>query len=883
MAGEVIDEAYVEIRPQVDPAFGRNVEQGVSRALGRVGSIVDRALAPVQRSFSTAFERGGSRAESAVSGAVSGISSDLNSVRSDADRAGVSIGEGISDGADDAEESIGGLGKAMDNLKKVGVAAGAAIGVALAANIGGALDLAGARGQLKAQLGLSEKDAANVGRIAGSLYSHNFGESLDEVKAAIGRVTQNLDIAANSPALERITSKALTLSQVFDVDVADSTRAVGSLLRNNLAKNATQAFDIFTRGLQNGANKADDLADTFNEYGPLFSRLGLDGSQALGLISQGLQAGARDSDTVADAIKEFQIRATDASVTSAAGFDALGLSAEKMTAQIAGGGKGAADGLNLVLERLRGIEDPVKRNAAAVALFGTKAEDLGASLFALDPSKAVKSLGKVGGAAAKAGNDFNNTAGAKLEAFKRKITVAIQQTIADKIIPAVVSFGESIAPVVDKLITAGDAAGKFASAVAKALEPVTDFLTKTQAGQAVLAGIVTVIGLAVAAFTALKVAQAVSAIATGAWTVVTTIATGVTSAWAGATIALDAALAVLTSPITLVIVGIIALVAAVIFAIKHFDKIKEVVGKAMSFALDAVSSFASKIPGLLGKVIAFFATLPIKIPIFFLKLQLKITSIMLSLGVKLGTIILKMIVRAALFFASLPERVVNAVRSLPGKMVAFAFAVQKALSEGLRNLVNRAVEIVTTMPDRISNLAGKMLSAGKSLMGALIKGIGSAAGTIGDIAKTIGNALIGFINDHVIDPINGALEFSIKIGPKTFTVNPPDIPHIPGFARGAVVDSATLGVFGEAGREALVPLSSSRAGDAARVIAQSGILDRRDIMSKIPGSGSGGDTHVQINQNFYGPTTSGGRLREIDWTMRYATRARAAKTEGVAT
>ena len=39
---------------------------------------------------------------------------------------------------------------------------------------------------------------------------------------------------------------------------------------------------------------------------------------------------------------------------------------------------------------------------------------------------------------------------------------------------------------------------------------------------------------------------------------------------------------------------------------------------------------------------------------------------------------------------------------------------------------------------------------------------------------------------------------------------------------------------------------------------------------------------VTLNQNFYGPTTSGGRLREIHWTLRYATIARAEKVEGVA-
>ena len=31
---------------------------------------------------------------------------------------------------------------------------------------------------------------------------------------------------------------------------------------------------------------------------------------------------------------------------------------------------------------------------------------------------------------------------------------------------------------------------------------------------------------------------------------------------------------------------------------------------------------------------------------------------------------------------------------------------------------------------------------------------------------------------------------------------------------------------------------------------------------------------VTVNQNFYGPTTSGGRLNEIDWTLRYAVGSR---------
>ncbi|WP_225855252.1 hypothetical protein [Micromonospora noduli] len=44
------------------------------------------------------------------------------------------------------------------------------------------------------------------------------------------------------------------------------------------------------------------------------------------------------------------------------------------------------------------MKDPVEQRAAAVALFGTKAEDLGDALYALDPSTAMAGLGDLAGA-----------------------------------------------------------------------------------------------------------------------------------------------------------------------------------------------------------------------------------------------------------------------------------------------------------------------------------------------------------------------------------------------------------------------------------------------------------------------------------------------------
>src|SRR6185503_16643103 len=123
-----------------------------------------------------------------------------------------------------------------------------------------------------------------------------------------------------------------------------------------------------------------------------FRKLGLDGPHAMGLLSQAIKAGARDSDTAADAIKEFSIRAVDGSKTTAAGFKALGLPVKQTTEAFAKGGDIAAESFNSVLERLRAIPDPVKQSQIAVQLFGTKAEDLGQSLFAMNLDTAKQQM-----------------------------------------------------------------------------------------------------------------------------------------------------------------------------------------------------------------------------------------------------------------------------------------------------------------------------------------------------------------------------------------------------------------------------------------------------------------------------------------------------------
>jgi hypothetical protein len=266
---------------------------------------------------------------------------------------------------------------------------------------------------------------------------------------------------AGHPARQR-SFTGQRLADTFELDLGQTSNAVGQILKNGLAKDGTEALDILTAGMQRMGPRADDMADTFNEYSTKFRDLGLSAADAMGLMSQGLLAGARDTDIVADALKEFQIRATDGSKASAEAYTAIGLNAEEMTRKIAAGGPGAKQGLQQVLDGIKAIKDPAERSAVSVGLFGTTSEDLGQALYALDPSTAVKAMGETAGAADRMGDALHNNASANIEQFKRTAQVALSNFIGNEVLPPLISFASTARDVLGPaLSTAKDVVGGF--------------------------------------------------------------------------------------------------------------------------------------------------------------------------------------------------------------------------------------------------------------------------------------------------------------------------------------------------------------------------------------------------------------------------------------
>lgn len=368
---------------------------------------------------------------------------------------------------------------------------------------------------LTVQLGLSEAQAQQAGEAAGSLYAQAYGDSLGEVSSAVGTVLSSIGSLrdASTDDIEEISKYALNLSTIFGVDVAESTRNVGVWLNTGLVDDAKEGMDLLQQTLQFVPESLrGEVIDAGHEYATFFSQLGLNGEQAMALLSEASMDGQYAIDKMGDALKELTIRSTDMSKTSTAAYEAAGLSAEDMAARFLAGGDEASGALSDLVAGLQGIDDPVERANAAIALFGTPLEDLGTDQIPafLDTLGGIDgAFLDVEGAAAAADETLNDNFATNLETLKRGFMSTLQDGIEPLLGPA---------------------------------SAVLDWLQTTE-------GALPAVGIAL------------GVLAT-AWTIYTV------AQWAANS-------AMLASPLTWIIVGVAALAAGIVLAVQHWGEITD--------------------------------------------------------------------------------------------------------------------------------------------------------------------------------------------------------------------------------------------------------------------------------------------------------------------
>lgn len=227
--------------------------------------------------------------------------------------------------------------------------------------------------QIGAATGATGKDLEQLGQIAQNVYSHNFGDSLEDVADGISVVRQNTQLMGEE--LQAATEAGFALRDTFGYDLSESARTASALMKN-FSIDANKAYNIIATGAQKGADQNGDLLDTLNEYSPQYAALGLSADQFVNGLIAGAEAGVFSIDKVGDAVKEFNIRAKDGSKSTTSAFATLGLKASTTMQAFAKGGDTAQKTFFEVVKALEAMKDPVEKNQTAVALFGTQYEDL---------------------------------------------------------------------------------------------------------------------------------------------------------------------------------------------------------------------------------------------------------------------------------------------------------------------------------------------------------------------------------------------------------------------------------------------------------------------------------------------------------------------------
>lgn len=288
--------------------------------------------------------------------------------------------------------------------------------------------------QFAAATGTATEAMGKYQDMINNIYKDNFGDSISDVADAMAKVNQNMSYLDDS-ALERCTEYAYTLSDTFGYDIAESTRAADTLIKN-YGVSAREAFNLITQGAQSGMDYSGELIDSINEYSVQFKKLGLDAEDMFSIFANGAENGAFNLDKIGDAVKEFSIRAIDGSDTTKQGFEALGMNADEMAKKFGAGGNEAKEAFNQVIQGLASMDDPVAQSAAGVNLFGTMWEDLGPQVIT-SMSTASDAIDKGKESIEELANVKYDTLTGALGGLWRTIQVDVLQPIGNQLIPYV--------------------------------------------------------------------------------------------------------------------------------------------------------------------------------------------------------------------------------------------------------------------------------------------------------------------------------------------------------------------------------------------------------------------------------------------------------------
>lgn len=312
-------------------------------------------------------------------------------------------------------------------------------------------NFSGAVGSIQANLGVTEEEALRLGEVANDVFKDGWGESLDYVTESLLTVKEQLS-SLTDDELTYATKQAIALENALGLDQGETLRGVNALMKT-YGMTVEQAFDYMVKGAQNGLNKTDELGDNLAEYATLFEESGYSASDMFSILEAGLDGGAYNLDKVNDLVKEFGIRVNDGTIKDAMEVMASDWQEIYRGWEEAGGTN--ADLFTAMAKHLKSLEDPQRKQAALIEIWGTMGEDAG--------YKVIEAMAEVGDTY----DDVNGSA--------QKVVDTIEETQQ-------MQFAQLWRDLLDQLVPVGDILLEMGEEALPILKDAVETLTEMWAG-----------------------------------------------------------------------------------------------------------------------------------------------------------------------------------------------------------------------------------------------------------------------------------------------------------------------------------------------------------------------------------------------------------------
>ncbi|CVN10845.1 phage tail protein [Streptococcus pneumoniae] len=339
------------------------------------------------------------------------------------------------------------------------------------------------------------------------------------------------------------------------------------------------------------------------------------------------------------------------------------------------------------------------------------------------------------------------------------------------------------------------------------------------------------------------------------------VAAGVATA---ATWAFNAALAVLTSPITLVIAAIAALIAIGVLLYQNWDTVVEFAKTAWQGLCDFISGICRAIgeffSGLWTKLQEIFEPIGQWFGEKFQQAWDAIVNIFTPIGSWFGqrwADVTSALANIGAWFTDMFQKAWTGLTNIFSKLGlwfgerwADVTSVLANVSSWFGNMFTSAYNAVKNAFSSIGGFFSGVWSTVQSIFVNAGQKVGSAVGgafrsAVNGVLGTIENVVNGFIG-----MINGVIGMINKIpGVSLGGIGYVSLPRL---ARGGIVDSPTIAMIGEAGKEAVVPLENTGFIQTLGRVVSSAVVNAMAGVSPQGGFSGDGDIVIQIAGHEFG-------------------------------